>query len=80
MKINLRDIELSQLNSKSTMLLVRYVRLLRKREGIELKLQDKRVLVKVSKSARSTSHIDLIDLYNDLKEQVRLCVFESLQT
>jgi len=79
MKINLRDIRLSQLNNKCTMLLVKYVRLLRLEEGTQLKLQDKDILVKVSKSARLTNNADLIKLYKDFKEQVRFSVFKSLE-
>lgn len=79
MKISLRDIELSQLNNTSLTLVSKYVRLLKAKEGVQLKLQDRDILVNISKSARSTDNEDLIALYQELKQEVRVGVFESFK-
>jgi len=79
MKISLRDVELSQLNNTSLTLVAKYARLLKASEGVELKLQDKDILVNISKSARSTENEELITLYRHLKKEVRIGVFESLK-
>jgi len=80
MKIRLRDIQLNQLNNKSLTLVAKYARLLRSVDGTQLKLHDKDILVRISESARKTENEELIDLYKDLKEQVRIGVFESLKS
>lgn len=80
MKMHIRDVELSQLNNASLTLVAKYVRLLKVKEGIQLKLQDRDILVNISKSARSTDDDDLIGLYQELKQEVRIGVFESLST
>jgi len=79
MRISLRDIQLSQLNNKSLRLVSKYARLLRALEGKQLKLQDKDILVKISKSARETDNNVLTSLYRDLKEEVRIGVYESIK-
>lgn len=79
MKIHLRDIQLSQLNNKSLTLVAKYARVLRVKEGITLKLQDKDILMRVSQTARSTENEELQSLYKELKAQVRICVFDSMK-
>jgi len=80
MKIRLRDVQLNQLNNKSLQLAAQYTRLLKATSGVKLKLHDRDLLVKISESARSTDNDDLITLYRELKEQVRLGVFESMKS
>ena len=80
MKIQLRDVQLNQLNNKSLKLAAQYVRLLRATSGVQLKLHDRDILIKISESARITGNDDLTELYDDLKKQVRIGVFESMKT
>ena len=80
MKIRLRDVQLNQLNNKSLQLAAQYTRLLRATSGVKLKLYDRDLLVKISESARSTGNDYLIALYGELKEQIRLGVFESIKS
>ena len=79
MKISLRDIKLSQLNNKSLTLVSKYARLLKAKEGIHLKLQEPDILMKISNSARETDDEDLISLYQEIKQEVRIGVYESLK-
>ena len=79
MKISLRDVQIAQLNNTSLTLLAKYVRLLRAKEGTQLKLQDKDILVQISKSARETENEDLISLYQHIKHEIRVGVFDSLK-
>jgi len=79
MKIRLRDIQLNQLNNKSLTLVAQYARLLRSTSGLQLKLHDRDILVKISKNARETDDQELISLYKELKKQVRIGVFESMR-
>jgi len=80
MKIRLRDIQLNQLNNKSLTLVAKYARILRTAEGKQLRLHDKDILVRISESARKTENEELIALYKELKEQVRIGVFESMKS
>lgn len=80
MKIRLRDIQLNQLNNLSLTLVAKYARMLRSVEGKQLKLHDKDILVKISDSARQTDNEELINLYKELKEQVRIGVFNSMKS
>ena len=80
MKIRLRDIKLSQLNNKSLTLVSKYARLLKAKEGVHLKLQEPDILIKISDSARATDDDNLINLYKEIKKEVRVGVYESLKS
>jgi len=79
MKIRLRDIQLNQLNNNSLKLVAQYARLMRVDTGVRLKLHDRDILMKISDHARNTENDELIALYQELKKEVRVGVFESMK-
>ena len=52
-------------------LVSKFARLLKVKEGKELKLQDQDILVKISAAAHKSEHLVLTELYRQLKHEVR---------
>ena len=74
LKIKLEDIRLNQLNYKSLTLVSKFSHMLKVKEGKELKLQDKDILVQISDVARTSEHLVITELYRQLKNEVRVCL------
>ena len=77
LKIKLEDVRLNQLNYKSLTLVSKFSRLLKVKEGKNLKLQDEDILVQISDVARNSEHLVITELYRQLKNEVRVCVAQS---
>ena len=74
LKIKLEVIRLNQLNYKSLTLVSKFSHMLKVKEGKELKLQDKDILVQISDVARTSEHLVITELYRQLKNEVRVCL------
>ena len=74
LKIKLEDIRLNQLNYKSLTLVSKFSHMLKVKEGKELKLQDKDILVQISDVARTSEHLVITELYKQIKNEVRVCL------
>jgi len=74
LKIKLEDIRLNQLNYKSLTLVSKFSHMLKVKEGKELKLQDKDILVQISDVARTSEHLVITELYKQIKNEVRICL------
>lgn len=71
MKISLLDIEVSDLNNVSIMLISKFARTLHEHDGTVLKLNDPNVLLQVAKYANTVNSPQLRILYQRLKLELR---------
>lgn len=79
MKVRLRDIRLNQLSNRSLTLVAKFARMLRAKEGKQIKLNDENILLKISENVRQTDDHDLNKLYQEIKAEVKIGVFASLK-
>ncbi len=77
-KINLKDIQLSQLNPECVLLINRFIRALKAHDGTVLKIQEKDILMQISEQARRTDNDELAVMYKELKEKILVCVHAEL--
>ena len=77
-KINLKDIQLAQLNPECVLLINRFIRALKAHDGTVLKIQEKDILMQISEQARRTENSDLVAMYKELKEKILVCVHAEL--
>jgi hypothetical protein len=76
--IQLRDIQLSQLNTQCLLLVAKFVRRLKARKGVSLRMQDDDILLQISERANHTRDTELKALYADLKKEILNSVHQSL--
>ncbi len=76
-KIQLKTIKLETLNAECLMAANRCVRYLRQNHRVNLQMQDKEVLTKISKQVRTVNDVNLNDMYKDLKEKMVDCVSQA---
>jgi len=76
--IQLRDIQLSQLNTQCLLLVAKFVRRLKARKGVYLRMQDDDILLQISERANRTRDTELKALYADLKKEILNSVHQSL--
>lgn len=77
-KVHLKDIEPCHLNSDTLRLVAVYVRLLKQKFGISLKMQDKDILMQISDCTRKLKDSELNDKYKELKKMILVSVHESM--
>lgn len=78
-KIQLKDIKLEQLNADCLLAVNRCVRYIKQNHGHSLKLQEKDVLMKLSRLVRKIDDEELDVIYKDLKKKMVVSVNSSRQ-
>ncbi len=76
-KVQLKDIKLSQLNTECLRLVASYIRALRQYNGTVLRMQDADVLLKISDYSHRTRNQELKNLYARLKLEMGQALLES---
>ena len=76
--VPLKDIQLSQLSSQCLQLVAKFVRALKARKGVSLKMQDVDILVQISEYAHRTKSKELKALYAELKVEIIKSVHQSM--
>lgn len=76
-KIQLRSIKLESLNAECLLAVNRCVRYIKQEHEISLKLQDKDVLIQLSKHVRRIDDEALNGIYQDLKVKMVSCVTQA---
>lgn len=76
-KVQLKDIKLSQLNTECLRLVASYLRVLRQHNGTVLRMQDADILLKISDYSHRTRNQELKNLYVRLKQEMRQALLES---
>ena len=75
-KIQLKSIKLEALNSECLLAANRCVRYIKQRHTKVLRLQDKDVLMEISRTVRDADDPELSEIYNDMKSKMLSCVNE----
>jgi len=73
-KIQLSSIKLESLNAECLLAANRCVRYIKQRHTKVLRLQDKDVLVEISKTVKDADDPKLDEIYKDMKDKMALCV------
>ncbi len=77
--IQLRDIQLSQLNNECLKLVAQFVRALKARKGISLRMQDPDILLQISEYSHRTRSTKLKTMYADLKAEILKSIQQSME-
>jgi ribosomal silencing factor RsfS len=77
--IQLRDVQLSQLNTECLRLVAKFVRQLKAHKGVSLRMQDSDILVQISTQAHRTKNKQLKALYVDLKQEILKSLHHSME-
>ena len=78
-KIQLKDIKLEQLNADCLLAVNRCVRYIKQNHGYSLKLQEKDVLMQLSRLVRKIDDAELDVIYKDLKKKMVVSVNSNRQ-
>ena len=79
-KVQLKDIKLSELNTECLRLVSSYLRVLRQHNGTILRMQDDDILLKISDYSHRTRNQELKRLYIRLKDEMRQALIESKES
>lgn len=73
-KIQMSSIKLESLNAECLMAANRCVRYIKQQHAKVLRLQDKGVLMEISRTVRDANDPTLDEIYQDMKDKMVLCV------
>lgn len=79
MKVQLRDVQLGQLNTESLLLVSRFSRVLKQHNGKHLSMQGPNLLNTLAVHARKTRNEELKEIYAELKAEILCSVYDSIQ-
>ena len=77
--LQLKDIQLTQLNNECLKLVAKFSRALKALEGVSLRMQDADILVQISEHAHRTKSKELKALYAGLKVELQKSVHKSMK-
>lgn len=77
--IQLKDIEVSQLNNACLTLIAKFVRVLKVTEGVSLRMQDTKVLLQISDYAYRSDNGELKEIYAELKSEMVKSIHHSME-
>ncbi len=73
-KIDMKDIQLTQLNSACLVWISKFARALQAHNGVVIRMQDKNVISQIVEQAHNTDNPDLQHLYRSLKNEIRILI------
>jgi len=77
--IQLKDVQLSQLNNECLKLVLKFVRTLKAHNGKTLRMQDANILLQISDQSHRTKNQELKELYAELKREILKSVHQSME-
>jgi len=76
-KVQLKSIKLESLNAECLLAVNRCVRHLKQQHQIALKMQDRAILMHISRASRELSDAELSGMYGDLKEKIIVSISQA---
>ncbi len=77
--IQLKDIQLAQLNNDCLKQVVKFLRALKAHNGVSLRMQDADILLQISDQSHRTRNKELKGLYADLKSKILESMRQTLE-